>query len=233
MPLELIRRLPHQRHTVGEKQHALHPPGLHQQVTKRDHRARLSRAGRHHQQGLALLRPYPANRALLVPPPCNLRIHRHQRGALSRRPALHGQLQLIALVKALHLPRRIRHVIPQPVLIPVRAKDHRPLPKLRSQAIGVQLGLLLPGERILPGTLGLHKRERPAIVPPQNVIHKAVARPMRHPCHPVLTIPLLVQRPTRLPQQQVDKSVPGLGLRVVMRVRRLGIATLGFGNLRA
>ena len=52
--LERVDRLVHQRHAVGEEQHALDPVAPHQQIAQRDDRARLARAGRHDDERLAL-----------------------------------------------------------------------------------------------------------------------------------------------------------------------------------
>ena len=54
MRLEGAGRLVHQRHAVGEEQHALDPAGAHQEIDQRDHGAGLAGAGRHDQQRLAL-----------------------------------------------------------------------------------------------------------------------------------------------------------------------------------
>ncbi len=54
MRLEGAGGLVHQRHPVGEKQHALDPTGPHQKIDQRNHHARLAGARRHDQQGLAL-----------------------------------------------------------------------------------------------------------------------------------------------------------------------------------
>ena len=55
VPPERIHRLVHERHAIGEKQHALGPVTTHQQVGERDHRARLAGAGGHDQQRLAVV----------------------------------------------------------------------------------------------------------------------------------------------------------------------------------
>jgi len=71
--LERINRLVHQRHTVGEKEHALGPVAPHEQVAQSDHRACLACAGRHDDERLpvaVLLERFadPTNGALLIEP---------------------------------------------------------------------------------------------------------------------------------------------------------------------
>ena len=55
MTLEGIDRLIHQRHPVGEEEHALGPVAAHEQVGERDHRACLASTRRHHEQRLAVV----------------------------------------------------------------------------------------------------------------------------------------------------------------------------------
>ena len=58
--------------------------------------------------------------------------------------ALHQQFQLVLGVEALHRARRILLVVPHPVLVAVGVEDHRALAELLLQAVGIELGLLLP-----------------------------------------------------------------------------------------
>jgi hypothetical protein len=53
--LEGVDRLIHQRHPVGEEEHALGPVAAHEQVGERDHRTRLASSRRHHEQRLAVV----------------------------------------------------------------------------------------------------------------------------------------------------------------------------------
>ena len=53
--LEGIDRLIHQRHPVGEEEHALGPVAAHEQVGERDHRACLASTRGHHEQRLAVV----------------------------------------------------------------------------------------------------------------------------------------------------------------------------------
>ena len=57
--------------------------------------------------------------------------------------ALHQQLQLVLAEEPLNRPRRIRRVVPQPVLVTVGIENQRTLTELLLKAVGVQLGLLL------------------------------------------------------------------------------------------
>ena len=148
MRLEGAGRLVHQRDAVGEEQHALHPAGAHQQVDQRDHRARLAGAGRHDQQRLALavlleMLGDRADGAVLVGPLDDLAVDRSPSQLLAAGAALDQQLQLVALVEAADLARRIARVVPDPVLVAVGIEDHRPLAVARLQPVGIELGLLL------------------------------------------------------------------------------------------
>ncbi len=134
MRLEGAGGLVHQRGAVGEEQHALDPAGPHQQVDERDHRAGLARAGRHHEQRLALAVGLEAlgdraDGALLVG-----RLSRRWRCSprlgerLAAGAALDQQLQLVALVEAADASRRIARVVPDPVLVAVGTEDDRAPP---------------------------------------------------------------------------------------------------------
>ena len=97
------------------------------------------------------------------------------RQRLAAGAALNHQFQLGLLVEPLHRARRVAGVVPDPVLVAVGVEDDRALAVLRFQAVGVELGLLLPDLGILLGALGLHQRQRLAVVTPQHVIDEALA----------------------------------------------------------
>src|SRR5262249_10345878 len=80
------------------------------------------------------------------------------------------QRQLVLLEEALDRPRRVTRVVPNPVVVAIGVEDDRPLPVLLLQAVGVELGLLLAGARVLARALGLDQGERPAVVAAQHVI---------------------------------------------------------------
>ena len=97
MTLEGIDRLIHQRHPVGEEEHALGPVAAHQQIGERDHRARLASTRRHHEQRLAVVVALEglgdaADGAGLVVALDNLRIYRGLRQRAPRLPTLDQQL---------------------------------------------------------------------------------------------------------------------------------------------
>jgi len=68
--LERAHSLIHQRSSIGQEQHAFDPPRTHQLIDKRDRRASLPGAGRHHQQRSTLLARehlvHGTNRAVFV-----------------------------------------------------------------------------------------------------------------------------------------------------------------------
>ena len=145
--------------------------------------------------------------------------------------ALDHQLQLVAGVEALHLPRRVPGgVVPQPVLVAVGVEDHRSPLVPGLQAVRIQLGLLLTHLRTLAGALGLHHRQRQPVLAPQHIVDIAGAVSRRHPADLELAVPRLLQRPARLRQHQVDEGVPGLGF-VVIAVVDNRICRLGRGDL--
>jgi hypothetical protein len=67
------------------------------------------------------------------------------------------------------------------VLVAVGVEDDRALAELRLQAVGVELGLLL-ARRVASrrGALGLHQRQRLAVVAPQHVVDEALALVVGH-----------------------------------------------------
>ena len=183
--LEGVHRLVHQRHAVGQEQHALDPVAAHQQVAERDHRARLARAGGHHQQRLAVvvalegLGDAPdAARLVVALDDGRVDLARGQR--LARAAPLDRKLQLGLLVEALHRARRVARVVPEPVLVAVGVEDQRALAELALQAVGVELGLLLADACIAPRALGLDQPQRLAVVAPEHVIDEALALVVGH-----------------------------------------------------
>ncbi|EKD97990.1 MAG: hypothetical protein ACD_23C00639G0001 [uncultured bacterium] len=146
--------------------------------------------------------------------------------------ALNQQLQLRLLEKALHGPGRVAGIVPNPVLVAVGVKDDGALAILGLQAVGIQLGLLLAHCGVLAGALGLHQRQRLAVVAPQHIIHVANALVVGHAADFNLEV-LLIQLPASLFEQQVDEVVAGFGFGIVVRVRLGGIGLLGGGHFGA
>ena len=156
---------------------------------ERDHRARLARAGRHHQRAPSARGPARTPRRCggwrasgsSARRSSSLIARVGQR--LAARPPLDQQLQLVLLVEALHGARRIARVVPQPVLVAVGVEDDRPLPELLLQAIGVELRLLLADAR---GTASCAS-PRPA---PAACRRRPRARSRRSPCPASLGMPV-------------------------------------------
>jgi hypothetical protein len=98
------------------------------------------------------------------------------------------------------------------MLIAVGVEDQRPLAEPLFEAIGVELGLLLPYARVTTGAFGLDQAQRLAIVTPEHVVDEALGLRIGHAGDFELPVSRLVERPARLLEQQVDEVVPGLGL---------------------
>lgn len=110
----------------------------------------------------------------------------------------------------LHLARRIVDVVPQPVLITGGVEDHRSLANLPLQAIGLELGLLLPLARVAARALGFDQLQGPAVVAPEYVIHETLAAFTGHAADFELAVARLVQRPVGFLQHREVKDLPGL-----------------------
>jgi hypothetical protein len=240
--LERVHRLVDERHAVGEEEHALRPVAAHEEIAERDHRARLAGARGHHEQRLAVVVAHEglgdaADRAHLVVALDDRRADRRRGERAARLAPLDHELELRLLVEPLYPARRIARVVPEPVLVAVGVEDHRPLAELPLQAVGVELGLLLSDARVAARALGLHQRERLAVVAPQHVIDEALARAPRrsgrHAGDREFAIALLVERPAGLLQQQIDEGVAGFRLGVVVRVGLRRSRLLRLGNLGA
>ena len=92
------------------------------------------------------------------------------------RPLANQELQAVFGVEAVELPGRpVAGVVPDPNVEAVGVEDHRPLPVLLLQAIGVALGLGAPHFRIGGCFLGLDDRQRFAVTVVQNIIRTADA----------------------------------------------------------
>jgi hypothetical protein len=196
----------------------------------------LPAAGRHHQQRLALLVALerlgdPADGALLVEPLDDVAVDVFGRQRLARLAALDHQRQLVLLEEALDRPRRMPPVVPDPVVVAVRVEDDRPLPVLLLQAVGIELGLLLAGARVLAGALGLDQGERPAVVAAQHVVDIADAGRVRHAGHFNFGCARRLRLEAGLANEQVDEQVAGFGLAVVVGVGDLLVRDLGGGDL--
>ena len=236
--LEGVHRLPHQRRAVGQEQDALGPVRPHQQVRQCDHGARLARPRRHHHQGPALpvrlerLRDAADGAVLVVALYDRLVGLGRRKGAPCGAP-LHQQGELGFLVEALHRARRIRGVVPDPVLIAVGAEDYRALAVHGLQAVGIELGLVLALARVVPGRLGLDDGQRAAVITPQHVIDEALPGRVRHADDGVFSHVHAVRVPPGFAQQQVDEVVAGRGLVVVVCVRLGGVQHARRGHLGA
>ena len=80
-------------------------------------------------------------------------------------------LQGVLAVKAVHLARRVVHrIVPHPDIVAIGKKDHGPLVVHFLQAIGVVLGLRLPGARVFVGALGFNHGQRFAVIVPQHIV---------------------------------------------------------------
>ena len=100
------------------------------------------------------------------------------------------------------------------------------------QAVGVELRLLLARRAGRASCAWPRPRQRLAVVAPQDVIDEALAlRRSACPADLVLAVARLVERPAGFLEQQVDEVVAGLGLGVVVRVRRGGVRLLRLGDL--
>ncbi len=86
------------------------------------------------------------------------------------------------------------------------------------QAVGVQLGLLLPELRALAGAFGLHERQRHSVVAPQHVVDVAVPSVLGMPLTANSLSSRSVERPAGLGEQEVDEAVAGFGLVVIVIV---------------
>ena len=236
--LEGVDGLVHQCHAVGQKQHALGPACAHQQIHQRNHRAGFARARGHHHQGLAVLvalkgLQHAANGALLVVALHNARRNRQVGQRLARGAALVHQLQLVPRVKALHRAGRAGGVVPHPVFITVGAVDHGAVAGAFFQAVGIQAGLLLALLGTAAGALGFHQGQGP-LAAPQHIVHAALALAVGHALYFKFTVALLVQRPARFFEQQVNEQVARGGLVVVVRGGGLRcVGGLGGGNFGA
>ena len=102
------------------------------------------------------------------------------RQLLAAGAALNQQFQLRLLEEALNGAGRIAGVVPQPVLVAIGIEDDRALAVLGFQAVGIELGLLLPDPGVLRGALGFNQRQRLAVIAPQHVIDEALALVVGH-----------------------------------------------------
>ena len=236
--LEGVDGLVHQRHAVGQKQHALGPACTHEQVHQRNHRAGFARTRGHDHQRLAVLVALKgfgnaANGALLVVALHNARRNRQAGQRFARSAALVHQLQFVFGMKALHRARRAGGVVPHPVFITVGAVDHGAVAGALLQAVGIQAGLLLALLGTAAGALGFHNGQGD-FAAPQHIVHKTFALVVGHALYFKLAVALLVQRPARFFEQQVNEQVARGGLVVVVRGGGLRcVGRLGGGNLGA
>ena len=164
-----------------------------------------------------------ADRASLVVAIHNRLVDRSLGQTAPARTPLNQQVQFVLLVKALNAPRRIVRVIPHPMVVAVGVENDRTLAEHGLKAIGIKFRLLLPDARITPSPFRLDDRQRFPVIAPQNVVYIADALVVGHPRNLELTVTLLIQRPARLFQQQVDEIVASLGFGIVVIVgNRLG-----------
>src|SRR5262245_7748720 len=142
MLFECVDRLIYERNAVSEKQDSFHPVTAHEQIAERNDRTCLARAGSHNKQRLARIIAVEGfrteqNRKRLIVTFDNLVADFCFGEFASRCSPLNQQSKLILLVEALDGARRMRSIVPHPMLITVRIEDDRPLPKLRLQTISV------------------------------------------------------------------------------------------------
>ena len=225
-----------QGHPVGQEQHAFDPIAAHEQVAKRDHRARLARARGHHHQGFAVVVALEgladaANAACLVVALDNVLVDWGPGQQFAGAAPLDEQFQLGLLVEALHLAWRILPIVPDPMVVAVGIEDHRALAEARLQAIRVQLRLLLSHARIPPRALGFDQSQRLAIIAPQHIVDEALALVVGHAVDLELPVARLGERPASLLEQQVDEGIARLGLGVVMRIGLRGRDLPRLGDL--
>ena len=225
-------------YAVGKKQHALRPVAAHEHVDQGDDRTRLAGTGRHYQQGLALvvhLKSFAdaTDGAGLVVALDDGWVDDSLGQFLAAAAALNQQLQFVLLVEALHGPWRVGMVVPYPVLIPVGVEDDGPLAVHLLQAVGIQLGLLLPDLGAAGGALGLHQHQRFAVVAPEHVVHIARVLGIGHAGHFDFEVLGWVEVPAGFAEQQVNVGLAGFGLGIVVRVRFGGVRLLGCGHLGA
>lgn len=172
----------------------------------------------------------PADCLLLVLAAGNRTVDRGGDQRLGAGAALDDSFQFVAGVKALHCPRRVGQVVPELVLVAVGEVDQRAPAVRLLQAIGLQLGLVLPLARIVSGSFGIDNGQGPAVVAPQHVVDLALLA-VRHSGYLELGVPVVGQRPTGLAEQQVDEPVPSLLFVVVVGVDLACVCRLGCGNL--
>ena len=222
MRFEGIRCLIDEGHAVGEEQDALDPVAALQKVAQGDHGARLARPRRHDHEGLTLVLfergGNVADGKLLVRAFHDGGVDLRLSERFARRAALDEEFHLVLFVEALHRARRIHAVVPQPRLIPVGVEDEGALPELHLQAVRVQLRLLLPDARVLPGALGFHYGKGQAVVAPEDIVHKALALVVGHSVYGVFAVLCLGEGPAGFAQQEVDEEITGLGFRIVVGV---------------
>ena len=224
VPLEGVDGLVHQRHAIGQEQDPLGPVAAHQQLGESDHHPGLAGPGRHDQQGLSVMVPlkrlgHPPNGPGLVIPFDDLLVDRGARERMACRPPLHQQLELRLLVEPVDWPRRVVGVVPKPVVVPVGVENHRPLAEHPLQAIGVERGLLLADSWVAPSPLCFDQTERLAVVAPEDVVHVPLVLAVGHPGDLEFAVPVLIERPAGLLEEEVDEVVAGLRFRVVVGVR--------------
>ena len=199
--LESVHGLVHQRHAVGQKQHALGPARAHQHIHQRNHCAGFARTRRHDQQRFAVLvalkrLQHATDGALLVVALDNARCNRQAGQRFARGAALVHQLQLVLGMKALHRARWAGGVVPHPVFVAVGAIDHGAVAGAFLQAVGIQAGLLLALFGTAAAALGFDDGQG-NFATPQHVIDKALALAVGHALHFKLAVAGVRKCPAR------------------------------------
>ena len=240
--LERTGGLSHERDAVGEEEHALHPAGVHELLDQGDHRARLARPRRHHQQGPAALErellAYAADRPLLVVAFDDGPVDRTPGQRQAGRAPPHHEFEFVAGVVALHTAGRVVGcVVPQPGLEPVGVIDDRTATGHDREAVGVQLGLVLARAGVPRGAFGFDHGQRQPVRTPQDVVGEPLPVGARHALHGELADARGVRIPTRLSQVGVDEAHARARLGVVVgvvlhRLGRLDRGDLGTSGLK-
>ena len=158
---------------------------------------------------------------------------RQRRERFASTASLDKQRELITCVEALHLPRRVVTVIPDPVLIAVRVEDDGPLPELPLECVGVEARLLLADVGVFAGALRLDESEWHAVVAPEHVVDETLAAlgVVRHTGDRKLDVARIAESPAGLAQQQVDEQAAGLVFAVVVGVDDVRVGCFRQRNL--
>ena len=227
----------YQRYSIRQEQNPLDPVAAHEEFTESNDNPGLAGPRGHDQQGFAFAVNFqrladPADGSLLVVPFHNRAVDLSRCQGLTGCSPLDQKLQFRLLVESLHRARRVARIIPEPLLVAVGVKDHRPPAESGLQTVGIEFRLLLPHPGVSLGPLGLHQCQGDAVIPPEDVIDEPfpfgyaqgpllVAERSRspHAGYFIFPVPFLVQGPAGLLEEQIDEVIPGFGFGIVVTVR--------------